>query len=388
MVEVFPSRIRIRRYVAVLLALVLLKIGWTWAMRLDGETLLRGGYRDDLFARRAYLVSRLDQAGAGPDTMPDWIPAQFRGEWALVTYSMSTAAVTNLAFLFPETREEACALLPAWIETVQRPEFRQFDRRRWAGEDALDSLDTGTGHIGYLGHLNFMLAAYHRLCDGGPYTDLFHAVSAALAARVSAQPYLNAETYPGEIYLPDNAVVVSSLALYEQTFPQRATNVAAAWLEEVHQNLRIVPTGLLPFSLSTQGFPLQGPRGSSATWNTFYLFHIDAGFALTHFRSTRESFFDPLWFGLGGMREFPNGVEGYGDIDSGPLVAGFSPAATGFGIAGARVAQDPEVLSGLLLTAEAAGTTWQWNGRRRYLFAPLVGDAILLAMMTATPWSE
>lgn len=121
----------LRRYAAVLLALVLLKIGWIWALRLDGETLLQGGYRDDLLARRAYLVARLDQA-AGPDAMPDWIPPQFRGEWALVTYSMSAAAVTNIAFLVPETREEACGLVAGWIETVigRSPSGRRTLRRR------------------------------------------------------------------------------------------------------------------------------------------------------------------------------------------------------------------------------------------------------------------
>jgi hypothetical protein len=40
----------------------------------------------------------------------------------------------------------------------------------------------------------------------------------------------------------------------------------------------------------------------------------------------------------------------------------------------------------LAWTAELAGCTVQWDGRRRYLLAPLVGEAIMLAMKSATPW--
>ena len=46
-------------------------------------------------------------------------------------------------------------------------------------------------------------------------------------------------------------------------------------------------------------------------------------------------------------------------------------------------ANDAASLGGLLATAEVAGTTWVRPGRRSYLLAPDVGDAIVLAMRTA-----
>ena len=47
-----------------------------------------------------------------------------------------------------------------------------------------------------------------------------------------------------------------------------------------------------------------------------------------------------------------------------------------------------KLLGALLDTAEIAGFTFQWNGERRYLLAPLVGDAIVLAMKTACVWDR
>ena len=80
------------------------------------------------------------------------------------------------------------------------------------------------------------------------------------------------------------------------------------------------------------------------------------------------------------------GVEGSGDVDSGPVIFGASPAGTGFAIAGARLTHDEEFLQQMLRTSEFVGFTWSWRGRRQYLSAPLVGDAIMLAMLTVVPW--
>jgi hypothetical protein len=53
---------------------------------------------------------------------------------------------------------------------------------------------------------------------------------------------------------------------------------------------------------------------------------------------------------------------------------------------GASYWKDDASLTGLLRTAEAAGFTWSFNGRRQYLLAPLLGDAIILAARTMTRW--
>jgi hypothetical protein len=53
---------------------------------------------------------------------------------------------------------------------------------------------------------------------------------------------------------------------------------------------------------------------------------------------------------------------------------------------GASFGKDSATLTGLLRTAEVAGFTWSFDGRRRYLLAPLPGDAIILAARTMVRW--
>ncbi|MBP9128546.1 MAG: hypothetical protein KBG07_07250 [Elusimicrobia bacterium] len=56
--------------------------------------------------------------------------------------------------------------------------------------------------------------------------------------------------------------------------------------------------------------------------------------------------------------------------------------------AGAVFHGDQAFLQALLRTSELAGFSLQWKGRRFYATAPLVGDAILLAMKSVTSWTR
>ena len=78
------------------------------------------------------------------------------------------------------------------------------------------------------------------------------------------------------------------------------------------------------------------------------------------------------------MREYPPGVAGSGDVDSGPLVFGASAPASVVGIAAARAAGDAVTAEALRASTEAVGGAVEWRGRRRYGLGRLpVGDAFL-----------
>jgi len=55
---------------------------------------------------------------------------------------------------------------------------------------------------------------------------------------------------------------------------------------------------------------------------------------------------------------------------------------------GASYWNDQHTLAELLRTAEAVGSTGSFAGRRRYLLAPLPGDAVMLAARTLTRWDR
>lgn len=378
--------------IALLLAGLLLgKAIWVAGFYVRGQTIMAEGDQNDSLTRLSYLLDKILNHPFHVADMPAYLRyAKFKGEWALVTCSMTAAAIANLAFTHPESQTEPADRIGRLLEVVLRPEFREFDKSDW-GQDSLDELGQPAGHIGYLGHLNFMLAAYHLVGGQQPqYQQLFERVSSHLRHVIESSPFLCAETYPGEIYVPDNTVVIASLALYEKVTAETEASIGERWLSYAQDRLSDPRTGLFVYQLAPSGQTMQGSRGSGSAWSLFYLSYFALETALSHYWLLKRHFGKRLLPGIGGICEWPDGEKRGGDIDSGPLILGLSPSATGFAFAGAKLAHDAPFLSMLSLTAELAGFSVQFRGRRRYLvaerIAPLIGDAIVLAMKTVTPW--
>ena len=317
----------------------------------------------DAESRLAYLSSELRAAQPGAGTTA--------GEWHLVALSMTGLAAANQAFRHPETRAERLALVESLTSRALEKSARRFDTRAW-GADALQTLAAGEGHVGYLGHLGLLLSTECTL-GGRAHDAERRAVIGALERRFLAAPDGLIDTYPGEAWVPDNAVALAAVALGARCEGRSAPQVLARWPKDAR-------TGLLRFTRRA------GPRGSGAGWSSIYLPFVDEAFARSQFEAAQRTF---GWsaLGLAAWREYPDGAGGSGDVDSGPLVFGLSPAGTGFAIAGAT-RYDAPLQRELLRTAEAAGTTVNLGGGRHYLFSPLVGDASVLAAKTATAWDS
>lgn len=340
--------------------------------------------RDELLSRSRYLSGRVRALTV--DEMPAALGDQFRGEWLAVTYSMTAMALANLAFLYPDQEAPSRATLDALARAMLDPQVREFDRALW-GEDPLDTLDGPNGHIGYLGHLALVLLAQRYVGTGTEHDELLREVVEALHRRMRASPSLNAETYPGQTFLADNAVVIAALSLAQPLVPDVPEDLSNAWTRRVRQRFLDPSTGLVVFRITREGEVLEASRGSGVAWTVFYAAYADRPFAAEQYRMLHDRMADTAAFSLvHGIREYPKGSEGAGDVDSGPVVLGLSPSGTGFALAGATLAGDDEFKLELLRTAELVGTSVRTGEGTRYLFAPLVGDAILLAMRTWTPW--
>lgn len=83
--------------------------------------------------------------------MPGGIGLQFQGEWALYSCSMLAESLSNMAELYPETKDDAVATIDSLIQIVKSPELRLYDKLRW-DEDPLESLEGDKSHVSYLSH--------------------------------------------------------------------------------------------------------------------------------------------------------------------------------------------------------------------------------------------
>lgn len=370
---------------AVLLFPVAAKVLWMLAFFPDAPGLIGGGARADLLARYAYVAERVkDDPLSDPLLPPD---PRFSGEWAIVALSMTAGAAVQFALAGHVPVETARADLDAMIVQALRPEIREFDRAGWA-EDPLASLAGTEGHVGYLGHLGMILGARRVLGgDVAPeVVDRHRAVVHAIVRRAEAGPHPFLFTYPGECYTADNAVAMAAVAVYDLVEGDDHTALYAKWVAYAEAKLLDPATGLLVSGVRRDGEPSGPGRGSWAGWNSYYLPFFAGDFADRQWAAA-GALVQPVGLGLVALREFPPGVSGSGDVDSGPVIFGLSPSGTGFAIAGARRREEVRTLRGFLLTAEGAGFSWQSGGRRHYLLAPVVGDAAILAMKTAQPWT-
>ena len=215
----------------------------------------------------------------------------------------------------------------------------------------------------------------------------FADASAALAAAfdASASPYLVA--YPGQAWPVDSTVAMASLRLHDHLLPARFDRTTRRWLDGVRQ--RLDPrTGLLPHRVDPgTGAPAEVARGTSQSVIQRFLPEVDPTFARDQYLRFRTDFVvSPL--GLGpAVREYPRGLDGPGDVDSGPLPLGVSFSATVVTLGAAQVQGDDALAGALANYGELVGFPLDTPCTRRYAFGLLpIGDAFLAWSKTARPW--
>jgi len=371
-------RIIAARVILAVIGLVMLRVVWHFVQRDDPKALIEGRAKTELEERRDYLGAHIDEAAKALAPKE----SQFAGEWSIVTLSMTAIAAANIGFEHSETVPADVELVSRCAEAARRKESRTFDAARW-NDDPIDAMDGPGAHTGYLGYLAMILEA-HRLLGGhdAELAALETKVIASLTTKLRNAPSGLLPTYPNETYVADNAVVIAALALADvgraSTKPhaQLLKTTLATW----RATLLDKETGVLVFSPAHPH-----ARASGAALSAMMLWWADETFAKEQAKAIAARFDDDVFGVFGAVCEFER-CTGEGDVDSGPLVRGASPSATGFAIALAKRSGDAQWLGRLLGTAEWAGLGFGWAGKRRYVFAPLVGDAVVLAAKSARAW--
>lgn len=185
------------------------------------------------------------------------------------------------------------------------------------------------------------------------------------------------EAYPGQVWPCDTVVAVAALARAQAVAPDpRVGALVADWPARAAV-VRDPATGLLPHRLDADGSVLEGPRASSQALMQAFLPDIDPGGAAADYRRFVAAFVVREG-GLVGVREYPVGTEGEGDVDSGPLVAGVSLSASAVTLGAAHRQGDTALAGALDAEAELLALPVPWFDGRRYGLGLLpVADAFL-----------
>jgi hypothetical protein len=331
-------------------------------------------------------------------------PAGVRRQLTFLRTALNGGAGERAQQLFPEGYFFLHVLYGlSWVELGMRePDAERavaLREARWA----LERLDSPAGRapfspdltpsygVFYRGWTNWLRGGVISLQPAGQrdsaelrrFTDDSAALGAAFDASTS--PYLAA--YPGQAWPVDSTVAMASLRLYDTLLPARFASTVDRWLRGVRQ--RLDPrTGLIPHRVDLDtGDPVEVARASSQSVIQRFLIDVDPAFAREQYLRFRDNYVvSPL--GLGpAVREYPDGVDGPADVDSGPLPLGVSLSATVVSIGAAQVQGDAPLAEALANYGELAGLPFDTPWTKRYTFGLLpVGDAFLAWSKTARPW--
>ncbi len=369
-------------------ALITIKVIWVVSATIGHGSF--EGERKKIVRRANYLTSMVCTTPQDLlNEMPSGIGEQFQGEWALYTCSMTSAALANIAILYPQNKELAIKFIGQIIDIAMSEEIREYDKLRW-GEDPMDGIYGNLSHISYYSHLAWMISRYKQIGGDGKYDDLYHSLCKAMNRRIRQSKSLNLPTYPGEyIYIPDMLVAIVALANYSSQYDGKYSTTVNMWVERAKKEWIDKETGLVASFLEVYNDSIRivlPVKGSYSALNCYYLSLVDPEFAKEQYDCLMKNY--KQGFPFAGIKEYHDRTCLFGmDIDAGPIIFNLSPSGTAFAIGCATSLDDMEFRNKLLKTAELGGSTVTWFGKSHYLLAnlALVGEAIVLAMRTSAP---
>jgi hypothetical protein len=312
---------------------------------------------------------------------------QLNPEWALFTLSYSAFAFTNMAQLDSTFRPEAVQYVELAIQKVRAGRipgsFRNIDARPFT-----DSITS----VLYLGHLNLMLGCHRLLNPASPYRALHDSLSASLHQRLAAAPNHCLESYSGGIWVPDNTVALASLQLHSDLTGSPYRAFCQQWVAYARQHLTDPQTGLLLSKPTTSQQAAEEPRGSHLGWSIFFLYRFAPAYAAEQYQLYQQHF--STNFGL--LRLYRERAGDYetsiGDVDSGPMLLGYSIPANAFAFGNAVALRDWRNAQRLRRVISFGSREIEVDETIHYgvRFVDLpvspMAEALLLHAETMTPW--
>lgn len=305
---------------------------------------------------------------------------RFDGQSAVAIYQMTLLGLGQVLLAHPDLREQ-------YLPAMRLAAHRLADPRTlvYAGtvypRHGVVAMGPREGHA-YLGYVNLGLGMLRAVEPETPLAALHDRISDALAARLFASPTGLIETYPAETWPPDVAAVAGSVGLHARVTGRDREAQLAAWADRFAA-CSIHSSGYLVQRVrSGTCVPVDAPRGSGTAVAAYFLSFAVRGLARRLHEGLVATGMRSL-LGFGALAEYAPGFEGSGDVNAGPILFGVSVGATGFGLGSARAHEAGETFTRLYRTLHLFGAPVDDSAGRWYATGGVLGNALLLAMLTA-----
>lgn len=311
-------------------------------------------------------------------------------EFMLFSYSYSTYAFTNLAVKDSTYKERVLPTIKESIIKVLDNKITSF----YNVPENFTELDSVPDYsVLYLGHLNLMLGCYRLLSDDTTFDNLNDKIAKSLYLRYRKTPFLNLESYPSAIWIPDNTVALASLALYAYNTGSGYDSVCRDWAQYAKAHYIDKKTRVLCSTVN----PLTGefgeePRGSMLGWSIMFIYQFDPVFAVELYDAYKNSFSNEFMIFRLFKERYRSSEISLGDIDSGPVLLGYSIPANEFALGGAVIAKDFKTARKLQRLINFGTSSSDENGELKYnvRFVDMnispMAEALVLNSLTITRW--
>ncbi len=205
----------------------------------------------------------------------------------------------------------------------------------------------------------------------------------AVALEQAKTPFLQSYTYLA--WAVDTSIGIGALGIHDQILPVKFDRTIQNWITKIKPLLEPDLGTLSHQNDYLTGRSLEPTRGSSLAMMILAIAYADPDFAKQQYEALRKHFFaTPL--GIPAILEYPRGRTGNGDVDSGPIILGFSGPGIIVGMGAAIAMNDTASARALNGFVETGGFAVSVFGHRAYLLGALpIGDAFLVWIRTLTP---
>ena len=240
------------------------------------------------------------------------------------------------------------------------------------------------------------LISTERILHDGRYMEVIRDQVETLAAALDASPHGVLEDYPAECYPID---VLAAVWVIKQGGLLTGIDTSAFVTRALRafDGEMLDSKGLPPYLVDAKsGAQFDTSRGVGNSYVLIYAADLWPEVADVWYRRYEEHFWQDSGWALG-FREYPRDrpdSEWTYDVDAGPILAGFSPAANAFGVAAARV--NGRMDQAYALSCQVIASCWplpsgEWLGARilsNPRHAPYLGQTALLYFFSREPHSD
>jgi hypothetical protein len=308
--------------------------------------------------------------------------ARFDGQSAIAIYQMAISGLGQIVLDHPERRDAYLPAMRAAADRLVDPATLVYAARVY-GRNGIAGMRPGEGHA-YLGYVNLALGMLRAVDPETRHAALHDRLTGELARRLEQSPTGLIETYPGETWPPDVAAVAGSIGMHARATGTDRSAFLAAWAKRFEECSLHRSGYLVQRVKSGSCVPLDAPRGSGTAVASYFIGFADVTLSRRlHDALVAEGRRSLL--GFSAIREYAAGHGGTGDVNAGPILLGVSVGATGFGIGAARTHSNASLYRELVGTLFLFGLPVDRGDERWFASGGVLGNALVLAMLTARP---